>query len=194
MSSSRIKGRILDAAIELFAAKGINGVTFEGLAKQAEVTRGSLYRLFRTTEGLFEQALTTVLSRSLDPANFLLMIFGDKKQQDFPVLVTAAVRKWYYSMSQPEARLLMQAAFSNHQWEDSEGPVEKIIKVLATSIERDLKKNRLSKLSSATIARSLVLGLFQLKVSFRPSGSAKEEKEIVDGMLQLWVRAVSGGP
>ena len=193
MSSSRIKGRILDAAIELFAANGVNGVTFEDLASKSKVTRGSIYRLFRTPEGLFEQALKTVLSRSLDPANFLLMIFEDKTHQEFPLLVAAAVRKWYYSISQPEARLLMQASFSDHQWQDSEGPVERLIKILATSIERQLKTEKSSKLNSTTVARSLVLGLFQLKLSFRPPGSAKEEKEAVEGMLQLWVKAVSGG-
>jgi AcrR family transcriptional regulator len=193
MSSSRIKGKILDTAIELFAAKGIHGVTFEGLAKQTEVTRGSLYRLFRTIEGLFEQALTTVLSRSLDPADFLMLIYGDKKQQDFPALAAAAARKWYYSISQTEARLLMQAVFSDHQWENSESPVDKIIRILAASIEREMKKGKPSKLSSTTMARSLVLGLFQLKLSL-PSVSTKEEKETVDGMLQLWMKAVSDGP
>src|SRR5207244_2013650 len=94
---SRIKGRILDRAIELFAVKGANGVTFEELAKASGVTRGSIYRLFRTTENLFEQALKTALGRSLDPANFLMMILPATKDQEFSALVAAAARKWYFS-------------------------------------------------------------------------------------------------
>jgi AcrR family transcriptional regulator len=191
MSSSCIKGKILDAAIDLFAAKGIHGVTFEGLAQQTGVTRGSLYRLFRTIEGLFDQALTVVLSRALDPANFLLMIFDDKKKQDFSALVAAAMRKWYFSISQSEARLLMQASFSDHQWEDSEGPIEKMIRLLAASIDRRERRNKASKFTSTILARSLVLGIFQLKISFPSSSSVKDEKDVVEGMLQFWSRAVS---
>jgi AcrR family transcriptional regulator len=192
MGSSRIRARVLDAAVELFGAYGIYGVTFHDLAKKAKVTSGSIYRLFSTREILFEEAIKSVREHSLDPANFLLMIFEEQKGHDFPSLATAAVRTWYYSFSQPAARLLMQATFLDHKWDGPEGPIEKIIKVLATAMERELKKSKAAKLDSRTAARVLVLSLFQLKLSLPASVSAKEEKETVEGILQLWLRALSG--
>src|SRR6266849_2665036 len=117
----RIEPKILDAAIELFGKYGPYGVAFHEIARKARVTPPSIYRIFNTREQLFEESLKIVLNRSLEPANFLLMIFEEPKGEDFLSRVAVAARKWYDSLSKPGARLLMQASFLNHKWEDSEG-------------------------------------------------------------------------
>src|SRR5215471_20175922 len=96
--ASRIEARILDRAIELFADFGYYGVTTRDLAKKAKVTEGSIYRLFKSKDNLFEQALGRVLNRAFDPAHFLLMVFEKHGKQDFASLLTEAVNRWYFSL------------------------------------------------------------------------------------------------
>ena len=187
----KIEPKILEAAIELFGVYGPYGVTFHDLARKAKVTSASIYRIFRTRERLFEQALKSVLNRSLDPANFLLMIFEEQKGQDFLALVTVAAHKWYDSFTQSGARLIMQASFMNHKWEDPGGPIAKTIKVLATGMEREMKRRKGSNLDTANAARMLLFSLLQLKLSLPASIPSKDEREAVDGLLKFWLRAFS---
>ncbi|MBZ5526140.1 MAG: TetR/AcrR family transcriptional regulator [Acidobacteriia bacterium] len=189
-TSSGVRSRILEAAAELFGNRGPDGVTFHQLAKRARVTPGSIYRLFKTREMLFEQTVKDALSQAVNPANFLLKLFEDRKGRDFRSVVAGTVRLWYASLSQPDARLLMQATFMNHKWEGGDGPVEKIMQVLATGMERELKARKGSPLDATTAARALILSLFQLKLSLPSSVTAKQEKEIMESILQFWLNAI----
>lgn len=47
------KSRILDAALELFAAKGFHGTTAKAIAARAGVATGSFYRYFRDKKAVF---------------------------------------------------------------------------------------------------------------------------------------------
>jgi AcrR family transcriptional regulator len=190
LTSSRVRARILAAAAELFGNHGPDGITFHQLAKKARVTPGSIYRLFKTREMLFEQAVKNALSQTVNPANFLLALFEDRKGRDFRAVLAGTVRLWYDSLSHPDARLLMQATFANHKWEGGDGPVEKIIQVLATGMDRELRPKKAGAIDATTAARALILALFQLKLSLRPSIAAKQEKEIMEAVLQFWLNAI----
>jgi AcrR family transcriptional regulator len=48
---------ILDASIQLLGEQGVDGVTIEGIAARAGVSRPTLYRRWRTKEDLFADAL-----------------------------------------------------------------------------------------------------------------------------------------
>ena len=52
--------RIVDAAIELFAAHGYDGTSIEAVLERAGVSRGSLYHHFSGKETLFEAVLVAV--------------------------------------------------------------------------------------------------------------------------------------
>lgn len=190
MSKPRIEPKILDAAIELFGKYGAYGVTFHDLARRAKVTSASIYRIFGTRERLFEQAVMTASGRAIGPSNFLLTIFTAAEGQDFPATVAAAVRQWYGSLSQTDARLLMQATMMGEKRYNAEGPVEGVVKVLAVSMEREWKTKPKVGLDPAAASRALIYSLFQLKLSLPPSVSGREEQDAMEKILGFWLRAV----
>jgi len=192
--ASKIEPRILDAAVALFADYGYFGVTTRDIARKAKVTEGSIYRLFRSKDHLFESSLNTVVSHLLDPAQFLLLIFENRQKQDFPSALAASVRQWYTSLTQQSARLLVHAVLSrNDKWQQTaHAPLEKIIAILAGTMERETSKGHLSKLNANIVARSLILALFQSKITSPGSKSTKEGSEQVEGMLQYWLNGLAG--
>lgn len=56
--SSDTRARILDAAVRLFDEQGIRGATVDGIAKEAGVTKRTVYYHFRSKDDLIAHALT----------------------------------------------------------------------------------------------------------------------------------------
>ena len=55
--ASKIASRILTSAVSCFSAKGYSGTSTKEIALAADVTEGSVFRLFGSKEALFEAAL-----------------------------------------------------------------------------------------------------------------------------------------
>lgn len=184
--ASRIEGRIMEHAIDLFANYGYFGVTTRDLAKKARVTEGSIYRLFGSKENLFEEAVRTVLHRSLDPAQILLIIFDQQATQDIAALTTTVLHRWYFSVSTAGARLLTQAYFVEAKWRKiAYGPIDKIIEIVTTVLERRQPKD--TKLAAATTAKALMMALLHFKVTYASGCSEEEEASTVSGMIRHWL-------
>lgn len=192
--ASKIEPRILDAAISLFADYGYFGVTTRDVARKAKVTEGSIYRLFSSKDHLFERSLDSVIEHLLDPAQFLLMIFEGRKKLDFSSAIAAPLRRWYSLLTHQSARFLIHACLSkNEKWRQSAyAPLEKIASILAGSMEREIKKGHARKFNAQVVARSLILALFQFKLTASPTMSAKEHNEEMEGILQHWLGGLSG--
>lgn len=65
------KGRILDAAAQVFAEKGFSRATMDDIAKKIGVSKGALYLYFKSKEQLFEELCRTAtrnLEENLDSA------------------------------------------------------------------------------------------------------------------------------
>jgi AcrR family transcriptional regulator len=60
--ASKIRERILTHAVRCFAAHGYAGSSTKEIAGRADVTEGSLFRLYSSKEKLFSEALALVLS------------------------------------------------------------------------------------------------------------------------------------
>jgi len=193
LMASKIEPRILDAAIALFADYGYFGVTTRDVAHKARVTEGSIYRLFRSKDNLFESSLDTVIDHLLDPAQFLLMIFENRQKQDFFSAISSPIRRWYSSLTCQSARLLIQASLSkNEKWRRAAyAPLEKIIGILAGSMERETTKTQQRRFNANTVARALILALFQFKVTSSAPRSTKEEGEQFEGILQHWLHGLT---
>jgi AcrR family transcriptional regulator len=189
--ASRIESRILEIAIELFADYGYYGVTTRDLAKKADVTEGSIYRLFHRKEELFEKALAAVITRSLNPAPFLLMVFEKRGKQDFPTVAAEVLHRWYLSISQFSARLLTQAYFTDPKWrKPAYGPIDKFVEIVASMLERELLNTPAGKLKATTAAKALILALLHFKITYASECSKKEEATMVDGIIQQWLQGL----
>ncbi|UWQ21175.1 TetR family transcriptional regulator C-terminal domain-containing protein [Jannaschia sp. W003] len=67
----RNRARILDAAIEVFAAEGFRGATLDGLAKAAGLSKPNLLYYFASKEAVYVALLDTLLDTWLDPLRAL---------------------------------------------------------------------------------------------------------------------------
>jgi AcrR family transcriptional regulator len=183
---SKIQSRILDSAIDLFADYGYFGVTTRDLAQKAKVTEGSIYRLFASKKDLFEAALKVAISRSIDPAQFLLMIFEQQGKQDFSTVAAAVVGRWYASLPQSSARLLTQAYFTDEKWaKEAYEPIDKIIEILTTVMERE--RGRTRKFNPALAARALIMALLHFKITYASRYSGQQETAAVEAIIQQWL-------
>lgn len=65
------RARLLDAAIEVFAAEGVQGASVEAICQHADFTRGAFYSNFSSKEELFLAVLDRELSQRVDTAEEL---------------------------------------------------------------------------------------------------------------------------
>lgn len=189
--ASKARSRIIEGAIALYADYGYFGVTVRDLARKARTTEATVYRVLNSREETFDAALATVINRFLDPAQLVLMIFENPKKQDFRSLIAAVVHRWYSAMPEQSARFLMQAYWSqNEQWKErAYAPIEKIISLVATSIEREMEKARNAKVDAVAAARTLILSLFQFKLT-SPFKPGRQQAQNVDAMIRHWLQGI----
>jgi AcrR family transcriptional regulator len=189
--ASKIEGPILEKAIELFALHGYSGVGIREIAAAANVTPGSIFRLFENKDSLFKEALRTVACRSLEPMEFQQLLRGENNE--FPLMLQRALRRWYASLSPQSARLLMHAALSeNEQWREmAQLRTGEIAKILAQSLNHEAERAQAKPVDALAAARTLILALFNLKSTHTLLGAGEKEREAVDKMIEQWVQGLA---
>ena len=188
--TSRIKQHIAETAINLFADRGYHGVSTRDIAKEADVTEGSIYRIFSTKDALFKETLEIVHRQSLDAAQFLLMIYESEGKKDRIASLTGAIMRWYSSLSPAAARLLLQAYFLEEWREFACGPINKIMEILSTTLQRGEGIRKGSKTDFVIAGQAPILALLQFKITYATSCSAREENEAVAGIVRHWLGTV----
>jgi TetR/AcrR family transcriptional regulator len=93
--------RILDAALEAFAAYGFRGASIDQIAKGAGLSKPNLLYYFRTKEGLYSAVLARTLEMWLEPLREL-----DSRSDPRVALSAYITRKLDYSRSHPTASRL----------------------------------------------------------------------------------------
>jgi len=71
-ASEQRRQAILDAAIDVFAAKGFAAARLDDVAVRAGVAKGTIYLFFKDKEDLFEQILLTALTPLLGEAEAMM--------------------------------------------------------------------------------------------------------------------------
>jgi AcrR family transcriptional regulator len=192
---SENEAKILEAAIELFAESGY-AASARDIAEKAGTTTMTMYRLFQNRkEFLFEEALREVINRSFDPGKFVLFIYEDQKPKDFPAVLADALQRWYFSVPTNSARVMGYAYLSgNEKWREmADEAIEKIVGILATTMERHLGKEKKQGFAGRTAARALIAGLFEMKMTRSRKRSSKVEKDEakeVEALVGYWVRGL----
>jgi AcrR family transcriptional regulator len=192
--ASRIEARIIDMGIRMFADRGYEGVSFRDLAEEADVTVASLFRLFGNKKELFEKVLTKALEQTLDPAQFLFLIYEGGEKPDKMRLFTLTVMRWYASVSPHAARLFFQSSLQEDWRELAYSRINKIMEILGTTLQHGQSARRADKAAtrtkSAVAAHAMIFGLLQLKMTYATSRNSKEEAELATSMIRRWLRPV----
>lgn len=188
---SKIQGPILEIAIELFATHGYSGVGIRDIAAAANVTAGSIFRLFESKDRLFEEALKSVVYRCLDPGEFEKLLKADDEGCD--ACIERAVRRWYSSLAPQSARLLMHAALSdNPHWRElASARTGEVATILARTIKKKTRASRTHGVDALAASRTLILALFSLRSTHSLLNSGEKEREAVAKIIHQWIHGLS---
>ncbi|MFE9102050.1 TetR/AcrR family transcriptional regulator [Actinomadura geliboluensis] len=69
---SAVERRILDAALRLFAERGFDGTSVQGIVEAAEVTKGALYHYFDSKDDLLYEIYHSLIARQLGDLDAVL--------------------------------------------------------------------------------------------------------------------------
>lgn len=111
-------------ALELFDSRGFAAVTVEEVADAAEVSPSTIYRYFRTKEGLVLHdkwdsavvALATELVRTEELSDAALGALRETLDEHFVAELDATSRRWEYAMNEPS--LNEKALVEVQSWSD----------------------------------------------------------------------------
>jgi TetR/AcrR family transcriptional repressor of uid operon len=160
---SKIRVRILTTATQCFADNGFHGCSTKEIAAKANVTEGSLFRLFESKDKLFEEALSSSLAALLPQNDFRERL----SNPDFRAAILDACSAMYAKTSRQAVRLATYAFL-----EERGGLAERIephlaarISAIASRIRAAVKSREVRKdVNPKDAARMLLLNLFLLRL------------------------------
>lgn len=167
---------ILDAAEQLFAAKGVSAVTLEAISCRAGVTRGAFYWHFKDKSEL----LTAIHERRMLPQEQMLRGFAEQGHQDpLGLLETAAHDALRQFESDPNQQLLFR-----------------IMNALPAEDEEaawmNAKNGQLFTMLNKLTDQARALGL--LSPQFTPQEAAVMLMATMSGLISGWLRSGKAFP
>jgi TetR/AcrR family transcriptional regulator len=137
-------GRILDAALKVFAAYGFHGARLDGIAAAAGFSKPNLLYYFRSKEALYTAVLRRTLEMWLDPLHEL-----DAARDPAEALAHYVSRKLAYSRSHPEASRLFAVEIlqgAPHLRAVLAGPLAEIVEAKVRTIECWIDEGRIARI------------------------------------------------
>ena len=182
--------RILDAALELFGAKGFAATTTKEIAKRAGVNEVTVFRTFKSKQGVYtsmfaERSLVPSIMRSVEfdteaPLDEMMFrnvstVLGILKanRHIFMVMLSDVWR-------QPKARRVL-----------GEVPMQRAIDFLASMLEQQMDAGRLRRMEPQLAARSMI-GMVQayFLTTYLLQGSADDperDERFVRGFVSIFL-------
>lgn len=133
--------RILDAALEVFAAYGFRGARIDQIAAAAGLSKPNLLYYFRTKEALYTAVLRRTLEMWLEPLREL-----DSRTDPRQALSAYIARKLAYSRSHPTAsRLFAMEVLQGapHLDQALSGTLKDLVEAKSRTIEGWIREGRL---------------------------------------------------
>jgi AcrR family transcriptional regulator len=186
--ASKIRGRIVDAAVELYAQHGLHGTTTIQIAKRADVTEGSLFRLFHSKDRLFEEALQQVAANLLKPAKLQEALANE----DFAAAISGASQALISKYSDNAMRFVTFARLECPDLADkyTKPFVRHCIRALAARIALAKGQTRRG-LDPDEAALDLWCLLTQTKFQSVAEGASKKRQAVlVEKRLKSWLGGV----
>jgi AcrR family transcriptional regulator len=187
--ASKIRSRIVTAAVQCFSEHGFNGCSTNEIAKRADVTEGSLFRLFASKDKLFGEALDHSLAALLPQSDFQKRLANP----DFRAAILDACSAMVSNISQQTLRLTIYALLEGKggSQEKCAPHVAARISALASRIRLATKSRKVRKdVNPNNAARMLLLSLFHLRYH-SVLLKAKGDKAAVENIVEIWLRGIT---
>jgi AcrR family transcriptional regulator len=200
----KVRGRILDTALELVGRHGLAELSMDELAAQAGVSRATLYRLFPGKEALFAELVRTF--SPFEPIVAVLETMGDHP----PAEVIPAIAQAMAAAMDGHMGLLLQLLFEFARPPDpdggrgtSEGAIQgmRTLPLVAGYLDQQMAAGRLRRMDPDVAMQALV-GPIVMHLLVRTSAASPSDagrgvavplEEVVDQLVGIWLRAMTPG-
>jgi AcrR family transcriptional regulator len=183
---------ILRAALHLFLERGIEGVSFEEIARRAGVTRPTIYRRWSSKEQLLARAIEAVRERSAPSNERLKEIVKSLTPRDFTRrFLENGVDLW---ADRELGRLTVQLIGAKNSspellatyWKSYGGPRWKLFLAF---LERMRAEGLLRKETDIEILASMIAGAMMFRLFFVPSRREPSRAQIRSYLVRLMRQA-----
>lgn len=97
------------AAAKVFARQGLHGTSLDQVAREAGITKGTIYLYYRSKEDLF---LATLRAKSAQAFDVLEGVGQTRRGKDFRRHLAAFAERAYRAIASPEALPILQMVFA----------------------------------------------------------------------------------
>lgn len=187
--ASKIRNRIVTTAVECFSEHGFHGCSTKVIATMADVTEGSLFRLFASKDKLFEEALDHSLAALLPQSEFQKRL----AQPDLRAAILDACSAMFSKISRQTLRLVTYALLEG-KGSSSEKCAPHFadrVSAVASRIRLAVKSRKVRKdVNPKEAARMLLLSLFHLR-HHSVLLNAQTGKGAVENIVEIWLRGIA---
>jgi AcrR family transcriptional regulator len=188
--ASKIRDRIIDQAIRCFAERGYSGCSTKEISVRADVTEGSLFRLFGSKNKLFEEALARVWSQTLPQEKFENLLNSGGLEQG----VQRAFRAMYKKLSVAGVRMVGFAMLENtDHTRETVVPLHDVrVRSLAKRLRRAIEEGEARKnINPNAEAAAIYLCTRAMNYDSRIMKRSKNEHlRLVEKFVSLWLRGI----
>src|SRR5215208_2255582 len=199
----KVRGRILDTALELVGRHGLAELSMDELAATAGVSRATLYRLFPGKDALFAELVRTF--SPFEPIAAVLETMGDRP----PAEVIPAITQAMAAAMDGHIGLLLQLLFEvsrsgpdHHSGADANQDAAQAMRTLplvAGYLDQQMAAGHLRRmdpvLAMQALAGPIVMHLLMQASAQSQSGAGHQValplERVVDELVGMWLRAMT---
>ena len=151
-------GEIIDAALELFVAKGFMATRLDEVAQRAGVSKGTLYLYFENKEALFKAVVETLVVPEIERTEQQIQAFDGSASE----LISQLVKQWWASVGESQLcglpKLIISEAGNFPELASFyvEQVIGRIRRVIAGLINRGIESGEFRPCDAAYAARLLL--------------------------------------
>lgn len=186
------KNKILDAAVELFAAKGYKSTTTLEIAYKSGVNETTIFKHFKNKKTLFQNAFIAMTpDKSLVPTKGLTG--GKDLKKDLTLFIRNYMILHIYHMPAYRISMLLDEVYDKELYYASFNRIEGMIEQFEIYLYKLYEQRKIKKANYKAITEFL-FSLFLTKATefiiLAPRGSAYNKKE-VDDFAEKYARYIS---
>lgn len=189
---------ILDAALDLFTNKGFSSTRMVDIAKQAGVSKGTLYLYFDSKELIFQEMVKTMISPMVDEAENVIQQFEGSSSKLLEMIVT----RWWTNVWHSKLTAIPKLIFSEagNFPEMAEFYVEVIVKrvrgLFEKIIQQGIDNNEFTNCDNRAAARLLMAPVIQAHIwkhSLKKYDDELDEQAYIKLHLKLFLSGLEKG-
>ncbi|HEY9052399.1 MAG TPA: TetR/AcrR family transcriptional regulator [Gammaproteobacteria bacterium] len=186
---------ILDAALELFTEKGYAATRMDDVAKQAGISKGTLYLYFNNKEAIFHSVVQEMITPKLKQVEDMVKLHKGTAED----LLRQLIMHWWENIAESKLSSIPKLIIS----ESGNFPelaeffvntvVKRARKLFVDAIRYGIKQNEFADHNPNTLSRLVMAPMIQMviwKHSLKPFDDSQNTREYIELHIELIIKAL----